>query len=108
MTLQPKPLAPLAPLKNSPQNPDRYDFDGLKAERQLMYAARAANATPTPRVTTASSKTGYCGTELRPYAGRPDAMNAHALPSRTGKRLRYPDGRVTDLAGRALPEGQAA
>lgn len=106
--MQTKTFAPLAPLKTAAQNPDRYDFNGLKAERQLMYAARAANASMPARVTTASSKTGYCGTELRPYAGRPDAMNAHALPSRTGQRLRYPDGRVTDLAGQALTEGRAA
>ncbi|MDD0817181.1 hypothetical protein PSQ39_21280 [Curvibacter sp. HBC28] len=38
--------------------------------------------------------TVYQGQELRPYQGRPGAMDAFALPSRMGQRLHYRDGRV--------------
>ena len=46
----------------------------------------------------------YAGAELKPYIGRPDAMTALALPSRTGNRLHHPDGRITDLAGNPIDE----
>jgi len=36
----------------------------------------------------------YDGGELRPFAGRPGAMDAHSLPSRMGDRRYWPDGRV--------------
>lgn len=36
----------------------------------------------------------YDGAELRPYNGRPGAMDAFAMPSRMGGRLYYRDGRV--------------
>lgn len=44
----------------------------------------------------------YQGHELKPYSGRPDAVHALSLPSRTGNRLRYRDGRVTDFSGNTL------
>ena len=50
-----------------------------------------------PRTTVAAtvqSGSHYDGRELRPYAGRPGATDALALPSRIGKRLHYRDGRV--------------
>lgn len=36
----------------------------------------------------------YNGAELAPYAGRPGANDALALPSRMGQRLHFRDGRV--------------
>ena len=36
----------------------------------------------------------YDGAELRPYEGRPGAMDAFALPSRMGSRLHYRSGAV--------------
>ena len=47
----------------------------------------------------ASTKEPYMGAELRPFAGRLGAMSAYDLPSRTGQARRWPDGRVTALAG---------
>lgn len=35
--------------------------------------------------------------ELRPYAGRPGAPDAFAMPSRMGSRLHWPDGRITTI-----------
>lgn len=35
----------------------------------------------------------YDGRELKPYAGRPGAMDAFDLPSRMGNRLVFRDGR---------------
>lgn len=46
----------------------------------------------------------YMGEELRPFEGRRSAMQAHALPSRRGDALRWPDGRMTDLCGSAYVE----
>lgn len=90
--------APAAPV----QQPDRFAYEGLKAERQRMYAARAVNR----QAPTAYQPRGYDGAELRPYIGRPDAMHAQALPSRFNNRLHYRDGRVTDLAGQPLTENK--
>lgn len=44
----------------------------------------------------------YQGAELRPFVGRPGAMQAFALPSRVNHRLYHPDGRVTGLQGEPL------
>ncbi|WOI43759.1 hypothetical protein [Acidovorax sp. BLS4] len=46
----------------------------------------------------------YQGAELRPFQGRPGANQANALPSRVGRRLHHPDGRVTGLQGQPLEE----
>ena len=63
---------------------------------------RGQNPTPTPEERTAQreserirgeylSKTKhYDGKELRPYEGRPGALDAYRLPSRMGNRLVYP------------------
>ncbi len=108
MTLRAKPQPKTSAPQEAAQYPCRYEYQGLKAQRQMIYAARAQNAGMPQRITNASQKAGYCGTELGPYTNRPGAMTAHALPSRTGQRLHHPDGRVTDLAGRELPKGQTA
>ena len=41
-----------------------------------------------------NAKGTYAGAELQPFAGRPGAMDAYALPSRTFDKRRYRDGRV--------------
>ena len=46
----------------------------------------------------------YDGAELRPCQDRPSAMQAHALPSRRGSFLRWPDGRLTDMQGNAASQ----
>lgn len=81
-------------------------FDALKAERHAAAIARAAQGRGAPRQINNSNYTpdGYSGAELKPYAGRPDTSQALALPSRSGNHLRYPDGRITDLAGNLLDE----
>lgn len=80
-------------------------LDPLKAKRHAAAIARAASGrVPSPTITNASTTRNYAGTELQPYAGRPDTVQANCLPSRSGTRLRYPDGRVTDLAGNAVIE----
>ena len=78
--------------------------DAQKAARRTAAIARAVNARATPRLFANSTYTacGYSGAELKPYTGRPDTAQALNLPSRTGNRLRYPDGRITDLAGNLL------
>lgn len=78
--------------------------DTHKAARRTAAIARAVNARAAPRLLANSTYTasGYSGAELKPYAGRPDTAQAQALPSRSGNRLRWPDGRVTDLAGNLL------
>lgn len=47
-----------------------------------------------PRTAHLTTKGLYTGTELRPYNGRPGAMDAFALPSRIGGRLHYRNGAV--------------
>ena len=39
----------------------------------------------------------YDGGELKPYAGRPGAMDAFDQPSRMGNQLRYRDGRIKQV-----------
>lgn len=58
--------------------------------------------TPSATVTNATSRGAYAGLELKPYAGRPRAMDAQRHPTRIGNRLHYRDGMVTDLAGNPI------
>lgn len=70
---------------------------GRRLEQAAQLGPRSHKAPPLPR--TATVHTGlYTGTELAPYAGRPGAMDACALPSRMGNRLHYRDGRVETVA----------
>jgi hypothetical protein len=49
----------------------------------------------------------YTGAELRPYDGRPGAMDAFALPSRMGNRLHYRSGEVAPAYASAAKEHAA-
>lgn len=54
-------------------------------------ATKAASRT----LVDAGSRQPYDGAELRPYTGRPGAMDAYALPSRMGdKRVHYRTGEL--------------
>ena len=45
-------------------------------------------------VRNSNAKGTYSGAELQPFSGRPGAMDAYALPSRTSDKRIYRDGRV--------------
>ena len=45
-------------------------------------------------VRNSNAKGTYAGAELQPFSGRPGAMDAYALPSRTFDKRIYRDGRV--------------
>jgi hypothetical protein len=56
---------------------------------------------PIPALATSSSSpptATYDGVEMRPYAGRPGALNAFHYPSRIGDRLYHRDGSVTTIS----------
>lgn len=55
----------------------------LSSDAMKLEAARRANS--------------YLGDDVRTPSNRPGAMDAYALPSRIGNRLRWPDGRTTSL-----------
>lgn len=55
------------------------------------YVAPSAKAPP---IRNSNAKGTYTGAELLPYQGRPGAMDAYALPSRTFDKRQYRDGRV--------------
>jgi hypothetical protein len=51
-----------------------------------------------PGMISASRRSAYQGTgDKRPMVYRPGSNQAAALPSRVGKRLHYPDGRVETI-----------
>ena len=99
----------LRPAMLKVQTPAESALSALKADRRASAIARAANLRATPRLMAFSSYTpdGYDGAELKPYAGRPGTAQVHALPSRMGNRLRYPDGRITDLSGNLIDESRS-
>jgi hypothetical protein len=56
-------------------------------------------STDSERITNSSQKDPYLCPELGPVPGlTPDRMDAYRLPSRMGKSLHYPDGRVEVLS----------
>lgn len=57
-------------------------------------SGRAVSAAEPAAGTQRASHGRYDGAELRPYEGRPGAMDAFALPSRVGSRRVWRDGRV--------------
>ena len=80
----------------TPPSPAEIAAETLRRARQLG-AQRTLRQTQ-QRISTASARGTYSGAEMRPFAGRPGAMDAFALPSRMGQRLHYRDGRVETLA----------
>jgi hypothetical protein len=109
MKTTPKPpTAPAHVLRPSVMKAPRpfVPLDELKARRHAAAIERAAQGRAAPRQITNGNYTpsGYSGAELKPYAGRPGTAQALTLPSRSGNRLRYPDGRITDLAGNLLDD----
>lgn len=97
------PAHVLRPAKLKVQTLEESALSALKAERRASAIARAVNArVPARVITNFGAPRNYAGAELKPYTGRPDTAQAQSLPSRSGNRLRYPDGRITDLAGNVL------
>lgn len=61
------------------------------------------NRQPPERVCNSSARGLYLGIELQRNPGLPpERFTAFALPSRVGFRLRWPDGRETQLDGSAI------
>ncbi|ABM32189.1 hypothetical protein QRO08_16780 [Paracidovorax citrulli] len=73
----------------------------LEARRRNRLVYEPTTYQPTPSAGEGEPK-GYPCPELRPFDGRPGAMQAFDLPSRMNNRLHYRDGRVTDLQGKPL------
>jgi hypothetical protein len=72
-----------------------------KGEEALIEMGHGEATMPIPaRAVPRSSGPGtaiYDGSEMRPFVGRPGAMDAFRYPSRVGKRLYHPDGSVTPV-----------
>lgn len=62
--------------------------------RQRLIGSSHLPDVAAPRTAHLTTKGLYTGAELRPYEGRPGAMDAFALPSRMGSRLHYRNGWV--------------
>jgi hypothetical protein len=58
---------------------------GALAERRARERLQATNT----RICNSTSGKAYAGEELRPYANRPGALDAYALPSLHGGRRSY-------------------
>jgi hypothetical protein len=64
--------------------------------RLRIKASSRVPAVAAPRTAHLTTRGLYTGAELRPYDGRPGAMDAFALPSRMGSRLHYRSGEVVE------------
>lgn len=84
---QPKRAAP------PPANNRAAVFDPSNPEHLAARRARERTLTATGPVVNSNMRGTYNGAELAPYAGRPGAMDAFALPSRMGNTRFYRDGR---------------
>ncbi|MBV5295491.1 MAG: hypothetical protein JZU58_24410 [Curvibacter lanceolatus] len=75
---------------------------GNLVPRTLIPVAQTPAVVPTAQLLPApacrASVESYKAPELRPFDGRPGAMDAFALPSRMGKSLQYRDGRTEAAA----------
>lgn len=65
-----------------------------------LYARASVERVLLPRgpVRNSTQRSNYDGAELRPFTGRPGAMDAFEHPSRVGGRVFYRDGRVEVVA----------
>lgn len=78
-----------------------HTFDaGFRARECATGSVPAVATVRTAHLTAGGT---YTGAELRPFDGRPGAMDAFALPSRMGRRLHYRDGRVQQIAAASTP-----
>jgi len=68
----------------------------LVAAVQPQAVTQTAHLQPAPACR--ASVESYKAPELRPFDGRPGAMDAFALPSRMGKTLHFRDGRTEAAA----------
>lgn len=75
---------------------DQLRAHGINSVPRLRIPA-GLTTVAAPRTAQLTAKGVYVGAELRPYEGRPGAMDAFALPSRMGSRLHYRDGSVQEL-----------
>lgn len=89
---QPKRAAP------PPPNNCATVFDPSNPEHLAARRARERTLTAAGPVANSNMRSTYNGAELAPYAGRPGAMDAFALPSRRFDKRVYRDGRVEGVA----------
>lgn len=70
-------------------------FDPGNPEHRAQLWRRERIATPVDQIpiSNATARGRYSGADLSPSM-RPGAMDAYRLPSRVGRRLNFPDGRV--------------
>lgn len=91
-------------MRQAARRPDRtrttlYSISTSGRDRLHAYEAdfrlrRTVPAIAAPRTAHLTTTGLYTGAELRPYEGRPGAMDAFALPSRMGRRLHYRSGAI--------------
>lgn len=89
---QPKRAAP------PPPNNRAAVFNPSNPEHLAARRARERTLTAAGPVVNSNMLSTYNGAELAPYAGRPGAMDAFALPSRRFDKRVYRDGRVEGVA----------
>ena len=65
----------------------------------ISRAKRKPMPIPTIGASAYIHESNYQGRELKPYQGRPGAMDAFSLPSRMGNWLHYRDGRIERVEG---------
>jgi len=75
--------------------------------RVRMAVGNGAAAVASPRTAHLTTTGYYTGAELRPYDGRPGAMDAFSLPSRMGSRLHYRSGVVAHVESASREETAA-
>ena len=93
-----RPFGAMRVLPSTPPDADhgRSSALGRRLDQAAMFAPRSHKGPPQRSHTPGEGS--YQGTELAPYAGRPGAMDAFALPSRRFDRRVYRDGRVEGVA----------
>lgn len=74
----------------------QHDWQSTAHSEGWLSPEEVAGMSGADRIDRAGQPERTCA-ELRPYEGRPGAMDAFALPSRMGRRLVWRDGRVDGL-----------